>query len=98
MDVVKVVGMRAYDFQDEKGQSVKGMKYHVLRIPENSDHLGYEVASFSVSERNMLKWQAAKAFIPSLGDVCTVNYNRYGRLDKFEIVDEPGDVFKEFLS
>lgn len=96
MDVVKIVGIGTYDFKGESGDQIKGWRYSVLRVPSNPNVVGYEAVSMNVSDRNMALWQQLKGYIPSLGDVCSVIYNRYGRVDQFQLVDEPGDLFSEF--
>lgn len=95
MDIVKIIGVGVYDFKDDRGNDVKGWKYHVARMPTVSNFEGFEAASFSVSDRLMSNWVAAKQFVPVLGTICGVLYNRYGRVDQFQPIDDTGDLFAE---
>lgn len=99
MDIVKIVGINPYDFVDKKdGHRVKGWKYHMMGLPSSAavNMIGYSVFSMSVKDDIMQSWQSTKQYIPSLGDICSFDCDRFGKLSRFQPIDNPGDLFSEF--
>lgn len=96
MNVCKVIGYGDYQFTDDRGSVVSGRKYHFVFLPSRSDHHGFEVGSQNVNSTVLNVWTAAGSYQPKVGEVCVVNYNRFGRIDSFApLTDLAQDPFSD---
>lgn len=92
----KILGCTSYNFQDQRtGNMVVGRKYHLVMPSDRPGTLGYEVAAQSVSENQIKIWRDCGSFIPAVGDICILNYNRYGKIDSFAPLEDAGDLFQD---
>ncbi|WP_300294983.1 hypothetical protein [uncultured Intestinimonas sp.] len=69
----EIVGMRSYDFRDQRGQDVQGYTLYLQWKDENVAGVACESISISLAKLG--------GYDPALGDVVRVGYNRYGKVD-----------------
>lgn len=82
-NIVKIVGLKDYDFVSNEGTRLQGSKFYMLLNAGNPRVQGIEVLSLSASSTLMSTWLTSDAVKPKLGDVVELVYNRYGNLDHF---------------
>lgn len=86
-NIVKVVGIRPFDFVNDRGVRYSGNKYYVLLASGRPGMQGIEVADLSASTSLMSTWVTSDSFVPEVGDIAELVYSRYGRLDHFRALD-----------
>lgn len=97
MDYCKVVGVNDYDFPDPKtGNRVAGRKYYLVlqAMPPKVGLEGYEVLAESVTTRTLDQWDKMHMYVPTLGVICGIDYNRYGRIAGFQAVEDISGLFE----
>lgn len=84
---LKLVGKKAYDYTNEKGQNYTGIKMHCVQ-DRPSETEGYLVETISVGTNKPV---FATADDLPFGTIFTPVYDRYGRIQDIMIVSLPGD-------
>lgn len=93
MDIVNVIGVGSYSFEDEKtGRQISGFKFHCTSRPpaNNPSFLGEQVMTFSASTKLAENWAEDGIKFPQVGGRYYVYYNRYGKLDYMAPVELDG--------
>lgn len=81
MEKVTVVGTRAVQFSDEKdGRSVSGVSFYYTMLDDRVE--GLMAGKLFMSEQRIMD----QTYIPKPGETCLVDYNRYGKVNRFEPV------------
>ena len=80
MDLMKIVGVRDYSFDDAKtGRPVSGTTYFFTMDGRGVD--GQMTGKFSVTTAKRQNFD----FLPSVGDEVFVDYDRYGKPSRFQL-------------
>lgn len=78
MEQRKIVGIRRVDMKTKDGQDVRGYKFFVEYEDPNISGVGTD--SFFLSDAKLT------GSVPSIGDIVYLYYNRYGRVERVDIV------------
>lgn len=91
MALSKVIGIQQFDFiSDKDSQRITGTKYHVISIPEGKvadNTRGYLAETFTVSFDKLQSLVSSQNYVPQMGDVIQVAFDRRGRADFFFKID-----------
>lgn len=83
MEKVKIVGTRAVQFTDQKdGRQVCGASFYYTMKDDRV--LGLMAGKLFLSDKKLTDLP----FVPKPGDECWVDYDRYGKVSRFELVQE----------
>lgn len=96
MDYCKVVGLNDYDFIDPKtGDRVAGRKYYLVlqAMPPKAGLTGYEVMASAIVSKTLEQWSKLHMYLPELGEICGIDYNRYGRIAQFQRLEDVTGLF-----
>lgn len=93
----KVIGIQQVDFKAQSGDRVTGTRYHLINLPEGraaEQMQGYQADNFFLSADKQKRLIEGDQFLPAVGDLVSVAYDRYGRPDFFFRLDcsDPFDV------
>lgn len=100
MDYCKVVGLNDYDFFDPKtGDRVAGRKYYLVlqAMPPKAGLTGYEVMASAIVSKTLEQWSKLHMYLPELGEICGIDYNRYGRIAQFQRVEDVSGFFADLI-
>ena len=79
MEKINVVGLRGVSFDDEKtGRNVSGTSVFYTMEADNVEGLMAGKIFVSAQQRDSLD------YFPKVGEQCWVDYNRYGKVSRFE--------------
>lgn len=83
MEKVKIVGTRAVQFTDQKdGHSVCGVSFFYIMPDDRVE--GLMSGKFFLSDKKL----SDLPFVPKSGQECWLHYDRYGKVSRFELVQE----------
>lgn len=81
MEKVTVVGTRAVQFTDQKdGRLVSGVSFYYTMPHDRVE--GLMAGKLFMSEMKLMDQQ----YIPKPGETCMVDYDRYGKVSRFDLV------------
>lgn len=75
-----IVGIRTKSFTGSDGAKISGVDLHLLGV--DSDVEGNFVDRIFVSEKKLGEYD------PKLGDEIDIRYNRFGKIDRVELIEE----------
>ena len=83
MEKVKIVGTRAVQFSDQKdGRQVCGVSFYYTMHDDRVE--GLMAGKLFVGEKKLVDL----LYVPRPGQDCWVDYDRYGKVSRFELVQE----------
>ena len=80
MEKIEVVGTKKVNFKDDSGRVVDGLSVFYLMDDDNT--VGKMAGKMFISAARM----DTLNHIPSAGEKCVVNYDRYGRPVEFTVI------------
>lgn len=78
--IYKCVGMRNVDFKGSDGNQVSGVNLFLTYEDKNINGVGTDKVFLASSRFSSL------SFVPSVGSLCELIYNRYGKVADIEAV------------
>lgn len=82
MEKVKVIGTRAVQFSDQKdGRMVSGVSFYYTMADDRVE--GLMAGKLFLSQNKLMDLP----FVPAPGQECWVDYDRYGKVSRFQLVD-----------